>query len=144
MGYELFRDREKLASKFTAGDFFGAGPAGVEEHSFDFVHAAAFFHLFSWHEQVEAMSKAVRLLKPKSGSMLFGRQTGLDEAGVVKHPATRSGEMYRHNADSLRKIIAEVSEKTGIELKGTVSVDDRHGEKKGQNWRVLNFCLTIL
>lgn len=91
-GYELFRDRETLASEFVIGDFFD-GDCGLREGSFDVIHASSFFHLFNWDEQVEAVSKAVRLLKPKQDSLIVGRQAGTEVADTYSHSTCRSGEV---------------------------------------------------
>lgn len=138
-GYDLFRDRDSLKSKITAGDFFSEDWAGLKALLFDIVYAANFFHLFSWDEQVETATRAVSLLKPKAGSMLFGRQTGVEKAGSIKHPATRSGEMYRHNGDSLKKMFEEVAEKLGTELDIEVSAA---AKKAGAKWTMLMFTVT--
>ncbi|KAK0942537.1 hypothetical protein LTR29_005958 [Friedmanniomyces endolithicus] len=73
LGHDFLLDRGRFCVPLVAGDFFGPLP-GLEKGSFDMVHAAFFFHLFSWDEQVQAVAKALQLLKPKQGSMLFGRQ----------------------------------------------------------------------
>lgn len=53
MGYGLFRDRGKLAPKIISGDFSAPASAGLQEGSFNSIHAASFFHLSSWDEQIE-------------------------------------------------------------------------------------------
>ena len=142
-GYDLFKDRNTLKSTFTHGDFFDADTAGLEEQSFDLIYAAAFFHLFSWDEQVEAMSKAVRLLKPKAGSVLFGQQVGGSHAGTFQHSETRSGELYRHNEESLRQLISQVQGEIGLELGFEVQKmeDARQWEK--YQWSILRFRVTL-
>jgi len=71
LGYELFKDNpEKLKSKFFAADFFSPESLpGLEEHSYDMIHAASFFHLFNWDEQVEAWGRALKMLEPKVCSL---------------------------------------------------------------------------
>lgn len=119
LGYDLFRDRNTLQAKFSANDFFDEITPNevLREGSFDYIYAASFFHLFGWEEQVQAFSRAVRLLKPRAGSLIFGRQTSTEgEAHVLNHHATRSGNMFRHNKESFRKLIEEVSTRVGIDL----------------------------
>lgn len=91
-GYELFRDRETLTSEFVIGDFFDED-CGLKEASFGIIHASSFFHLFNWNEQVEAVSKAVRLLKPKKDSLILGRQAGTEIADTYAHSTSRSGDV---------------------------------------------------
>lgn len=94
LGYELYQDKSTLKSKLIAGDFFDR-KCGLSEKSFDLIFASSFFHLFNWEEQVESLSKAVRLLKPKKDSLIFGRQIGAVEAAVYLHETGRSGEVSR-------------------------------------------------
>lgn len=143
LGYELFQDKEKLKARFTSGDFFAAETAGLREQSFDMVHAASFFHLFSWDGQVEAVSKALRLLKPKPSSMIFGRQICVDEAGSMKHSSAQNGEIYRHDAESFKKLIAEVSAKTEIEVGTEVDVIEKSRPQIGNAWNIMVFSITM-
>ncbi|KJX99669.1 methyltransferase domain-containing protein [Zymoseptoria brevis] len=118
LGFDLFQDRDRLAGQFTAGDLFSDDLGGLAGKQFDMIHAASFFHLFSWKDQVDVMSRTVRLLKPKSGSVIFGRQTAVDEAREQDHPANpRSGKMYRHDDSTFRKLVKEVGEVTKVDLK---------------------------
>lgn len=66
LGYDLFRDRDALQAKFSVNDFFDETTQNevLQEGAFDYIYAASFFHLFGWEEQVQAFSRAVRLLKP--------------------------------------------------------------------------------
>lgn len=119
LGYDLFRDRDTLRAKFSVNDFFDETTPNevLQGGAFDYIYAASFFHLFGWEEQVQAFSRAVRLLKPRAGSLIFGRQTCTEgEAHAMDHHATRSGNMFRHNEESFKKLIEEVSVETGIYL----------------------------
>lgn len=96
LGYELFKDRDKLGAKFTSGGFFAAETAGLQAHSFDIIHAAGFYHLFTWDEQVEAISKTLRLLRPTTGSMLLGRLRALrTPAPLRSHRLVRARSIGR-------------------------------------------------
>lgn len=141
LGYELFKDRTSLGIRFEAGDFFLPPPSGpnLEAQSFDFVHASAFFHVFSWDEQVKAMTKTLGLLKARPESMLFGRLAGNAEGKVVKFKGTRSGELYQHNKVTFVKLMREVEEKIGKELK--VEVEEYSG--KSGRWLMLRFSISL-
>jgi SAM-dependent methyltransferase len=59
VGYEAFQDKRHFQAGFVAGDFLASKGETSEEHRQDqyrFVHAAYFFHLWSWKKQVEASS----------------------------------------------------------------------------------------
>ncbi|KAK5718729.1 hypothetical protein LTR15_008463 [Elasticomyces elasticus] len=142
IGYELFKDKEKFHASLIAGDFFEP-ISGLAEHSFDIVHAASFFHLFSWDEQVETVSTALRLLKPKRGSMLFGRQTGVEEASVLKHPATTSGEMYRHSPESWKVLLVQVTQKLGIDADCEVVGYEGGKQRTANAYSLMRFTVVL-
>jgi hypothetical protein len=145
LGYELFQDRQKLSATFKTGDFFGADVGGLKGQSFDYIYGGAFFHLFTWDEQVEAISRAVGLLNQKPGSMIFGFQTGAEKARSRPHDSARSGELFSHNEQSLEKLVSEVAEKTGVELRTEVSVVGGTTRAKPQDdgdWLYLRFSIT--
>ena len=148
-GYDLFRDRERLKTQFSSGDFLSSSldDLGLKEGMFDYVHAAAFFHLFNHEEQVVVMRKAVSLLKKRKGAMLFGRQMGAPrEEGVVKHPASYSGTTYRQTPDTLQEFICEIGMEMGVELECEVSVvEEVEMTVLGVNgmWARLRFCATV-
>jgi SAM-dependent methyltransferase len=148
LGYELFRDGETLGAEFCTGDFFAPdGVVGLEEGSFDFVHAASFFHLFSWEAQREAMGRAVRLLKRSPRSMLFGRQAATVEAGDVEHRWARLGTVaWRHNEESFQRLVEEVGQRVGCDLKVEQSVQEKErmpGVEIAGMWMEHRFCITF-
>jgi SAM-dependent methyltransferase len=116
VGYHLFRDRETLRSTLLAADIFDEENAALKqiEGSIDIVHAGSFFHLFDWNQQVCAAKRVVQLLKPQKGSMLVGRQAGDVNAGEKSRPG-KLGSRYRHNAESWKKLWAQVARETGTQ-----------------------------
>lgn len=80
LGYDLFRDRDTLKSKFLIGDVFDDSDESEFkqiEGGIDIIYAASFFHLFNWDDQVRVAELVVRLLRPVRGSIVFGRQRGM-------------------------------------------------------------------
>lgn len=146
LGYDLFRDRETFAANLVSGDFFERRIKGLKDRSFDIIHAAAFFHLFSWDDQAELMRHALRLLKPKSGSMIFGMQNAVAEPGVVRHPATRAGEVYRHNAASFEKLVLSVAKRDKLQVDSHAALEEVAAQRRVKlvaDAKVLRFCITI-
>ena len=145
LGYELFRDKATLKSKFIAGDIFAPSACGLHDQSFDIVHAGALLHLFTWDEQVEALSSIVRLLRPKPGSLIFGRQTGVEVPGPMKFPNTKSGEIYRNSVTTFNELVQIVAEKTNVGLE--VAIDFLKEVERlndtGDGWKLLNFCIVV-
>ena len=116
LGYELFRDRETLQTKFIAADIFDPKGALDElEGKVDIMGTFSFFHLFSWDEQKKVAQQILKLLKPVSGSLLVGRQVGAREP-TEQQRKEGSGSRYRHNMESWRRFWKEVGEEAGVTL----------------------------
>jgi SAM-dependent methyltransferase len=113
LGYELFRDKETLQSRFIEGDVFDeSSPLSGLNGKIDVVGASAFFHLFSWEEQKIVARRVAKLLKPQKGSLVVGVQVGHNEPS--EHPKTDGGSRFRHNLESWRKMWNEVGEDIGV------------------------------
>ena len=116
LGYELFRDRETYAGRFVVGDIFDDGPNTAMSAlcgKADFIHIAAFLHLFGWEGQIEAAVRIIAFLKDKPGTMILGRQRGSQEPGEFKHPASAKGVVCSHDETTFRRMWDEVEERTG-------------------------------
>ena len=116
LGYELFRDKETLKSRFFEGDIFDADSALKEMHGIvDIICASSFFHLFNWDEQKQAAVQTAKLMKPQAGSLLIGRQVGSSEPGE-KGRSGGKGTRYRHDLETWRKMWKEVGDEVGVEF----------------------------
>jgi SAM-dependent methyltransferase len=114
LGYDLFRDKDSLKSKFIEADIFDPDSSLKELHGkVDIIGASSFFHLFSWDEQKKVAHRVVKLMKQQSGSLLVGRQVGSNEP-AEKARRDGSGSRYRHNLESWKKMWQEVSHETGV------------------------------
>lgn len=146
-GYDLFNDKYKLRSHFYVGDIFYANLQTLGGRSFNMIMAIYFFHLFNWEEQVTAVKKAVHLLKPESGSMIFGVQFGCENARSVPHSSSRSGEAFGHNPHSWSKLVQEVTAQSGISLRSEARLGDAiafmNNGSLGSDFRWLSFEVTI-
>ena len=143
MGYELFRDKGSLTTKFIAGDFFATRESELPSGTFDIVHAASFYHLFNWDEQVEVLAKTVRLLKQAPGSMIFGRQYGVEQARELKHAATRSGSVWQHNLASFEEMVQEVMNRTSTRLQCRVSAVPSPDWYTDEKWSQIRYCIRL-
>ena len=80
LGYDLFRDRDTLKSRFFIGDVFDETTDWTFRElngRMDIIYAPSFFHLFNWEDQVGLAERVVRLLKPVEVSLVLGRQRGI-------------------------------------------------------------------
>lgn len=134
LGYELFQDKEKLQTKFFAGDIFDEDSTLSELNStIDIISANAFFHLFNWDMQKKASLRVVKLLKPRKDSLLVGRQLGNTNPGEQSR-WTNEGTAYRHDIKSLQRFWDEVGEEVGAEFRvdGFEQVVDGLRNKAGE------------
>jgi hypothetical protein len=114
MGYRLFLDRDALKSKFIEADITDANSAlsGLDGKT-DIIYVGSFLHLFNYEGQIGVCKRLVKLLREKKDSLILGRQVGNTDAGEYVQTTNESGIMYRHNAESFKKMWDEVGEETG-------------------------------
>lgn len=126
IGYELFRDRDRLGATFVAGDIFDADDVGFAKVAGKptIVHAQAFFHLFDWQRQVAAAERVVELLRPgTSNAMIFGSQMGNLQPGEI--PNIHGGTRFVHNQESFQRLWDEVGAKTGTKWRVDAELEAR-------------------
>ncbi|KAF2483967.1 hypothetical protein BDY17DRAFT_118669 [Neohortaea acidophila] len=130
LGYELFRDRDTLKTEFIAANVFEA-ESGLDrlDGRVDVVGASSFFHLFNWDEQVHIGKRVVRLLRPRKGSLLLGRQVGNEKAGDVPRRAG-TGSRFRHDGQSWQRLWDQIGQEVGASFEtswsGKPMVTDHH------------------
>ncbi|KAL6713339.1 hypothetical protein ACLMJK_008804 [Lecanora helva] len=125
MGYELFRDRERLGAGMFVGNLLADGddsaaPEAQQLHAhegkMDIVHVASVLHSWRWDNQVRAAKRLVKLSKPQAGSMIIGNQMGSVNAGHYPMP-TGIGYNYRHHEASMMRFWEQVGEETASKWK---------------------------
>ncbi|KAL2864490.1 class I SAM-dependent methyltransferase [Aspergillus lucknowensis] len=107
LGYDLFRDRGRMAAAFIQADFLQLAPTTLPAAKLNVVIAAQFLHLFSWEKQLEAVKKIVDLSSP--GTMLVGYQQGRQRAREYLRPW---GMMFYHNRESFLRLWDLVQQET--------------------------------
>ena len=126
LGYDLFLDRETLKSIFTTADMFSSPSSelmGKLGGGVDIVYAASFFNLFNWDQQIVLISNVIKLMKPKKGSMLLGRQLESIKPGEYPHLKKDGTTTYWHDVDSWRKIWTKAGRATGSTWRVDASLD---------------------
>ena len=108
LGFELFRDREKMRARFVQADIFDPDSDLVHlSGQMDIIIASQFLHLWDWKRQVLAMKRVVELSRP--GAILVGYQRGQVRAQEVMRPW---GTMFFHDLDTYREIWHQVEVET--------------------------------
>jgi hypothetical protein len=137
LGYELFRDKATLKSKFLVGDVFDtSSPLSELDGKIDIIYVASFLHLFNYEDQVKVCKRIVRLLKEKKDSVALGRQIGHENAGEQPNRNDPTKTRWRHNEESFKKMWDEVGELTSSKWRVEVSSERWAGESEdgGRTW----------
>jgi SAM-dependent methyltransferase len=116
LSYDLFADREFFKGQLLAGDIFDespGGPVALLQGTIHIVHAASFFHLFSWDDQVKAGIQLVHLMKNAPDALVLGRHRGSLTAEESPRSVDPSGKVFVHSPDSFKKLWGVISEHTG-------------------------------
>lgn len=127
IGFEMFLDREKMAdATFLAGDVLKDDGLRELEGKVTMIHAANFYHVFSWKKQVVAGINTARLLRPDAEDVfIFGRQIGSAEPGKRVGPTTNtsgSRELFMHDQSTFQALWDEVGKATGTTWKVEVKL----------------------
>ncbi|EHK17845.1 uncharacterized protein TRIVIDRAFT_44992 [Trichoderma virens Gv29-8] len=122
IGTELFDD-EGCGLTFAAGDMLDPEDKALDtlDGKITIIHAANFFHLFTWEEQVKIGMRITRFLKPGvTNALIFGRQIG------THNPRERDGrkKSFLHNQESFQKLWDEVGMKTGTRWRVQVGISE--------------------
>ncbi|KAI0545618.1 hypothetical protein F4679DRAFT_560611 [Xylaria curta] len=133
LGYDLFRDRETLASEMHQANVLDdptVAPWPQLLGRFDIVNFSFVLHCFSRDKQVVMFEQGIRVLKAgKLGTTIMGMASGANES----HMSMWHGEgVFIHNPETFRNLIQEVEEKTKTKWKVEVELDNyiNHSEPK--------------
>lgn len=141
LGFEMFGDADKESSKaltFVAGDILaddGPDPSPLDafNKSFTMVHAANFFHLFSWDEQIKVAKRIIGFLKDDNtaenqdgaaqspGISIFGAQLAHRLPGEHRIMPLNPRTRFLHDATTFQKLWDQVGEETGTRWKTAVT-----------------------
>lgn len=123
LGYELFRDRDTLKTRFVVGSIMEDDGVVMRELEgrFDVVHLGMILHLFGWDDQAKLIRQAMRLLKPEGDGLLIGQQAGNLEGG---YSSSSRRNVFRHNDETFKKLVAEVGTTTGTRWDVKASLDN--------------------
>jgi len=143
LGKELFRDGDKLDFEFHALDVFDDSADWKPlEQRFDVLHLTSFLHIWDWDRQKQAAERLVRLVKPKSGSLLVGSSLGTTVCGDFPN-LEGTGVNFRQSNESFRRFWEEVGEKTGTkwQVRSEVRKMPATSQNEGQKWADPNMGL---
>lgn len=139
LGYDLFRDKDTLASKFIIGDILASNFDDDQESLFqelrekiDIIHVSSFFHLFSLSTQLLIAKRLLKFLRPIPGSLILGRQTGTIYPGVYKHGSCNETQpgMWRHDVGSWSEMWEQAGRESGVQVRVEATLEMTKGFSK--------------
>lgn len=162
LSYDLFRDHGTLKSQFVVADMFlpdeettdsdelrpSAQEASTSPRTIvpltsldkrvSIIAANSFFHLYNYSDQLKLAKRVVRLLSPKRGSLILGRQVGSSVPGEYT-AVNNKGTRYAHDVASFQRFWEHVAKEVGDGCRFRVEAtldEEELGENKNQgtNW----------
>jgi hypothetical protein len=114
IGYDLFRDKDRLQTTFITADVFdNSSPLTQLAGQMNIIYTGAFFHLFNLEEQEKVAVRIVELLVPRPGSLIIGQHSGNENSGEYSRSGESDGpKHFRHNPQSWKEFWDKVGEKT--------------------------------
>ncbi|KAL6821828.1 hypothetical protein J3E69DRAFT_382317 [Trichoderma sp. SZMC 28015] len=124
MGYELFKDKDRLQTTFVAADIFDdSSPLAKLSGQMNIVYVGDFFHLFNLEEQGKITERIVHLLAPQPGSLIIGRQSGGETAMEYSRAGDASGrKQFQHNPQSWKELWDRIGNRTGSKWSADVEL----------------------
>lgn len=145
---------KRLARRSPIPSGFKSILSSLVEHtdsscSWTVVNVFMFLHLLDLAQADIACEKIFKLLRPQSGSMVIGADTGNTEAGelVLRPPMCEPGEhrtIYRHSQETMKEMWERVAAKLGLKVKVTSEYDKyemeerEKGLRESKNWEEEN------
>ncbi|KAI1112054.1 hypothetical protein F5Y14DRAFT_463789 [Nemania sp. NC0429] len=100
LGYELFADKNTAKMTFSPGNVFADDFLEQYRGKIDIIYLASFLHLFNEDQQRVVMRQVNKLLRPRKGSMVFGRNLGAVKGGRFKMESI-GWDLYRHDPQTI-------------------------------------------
>ncbi|PLB48427.1 hypothetical protein P170DRAFT_427511 [Aspergillus steynii IBT 23096] len=158
LGYQLFRDQDRLNATFATGDLTASEPDFLSSPlsqkmsgKMDIIFASSLFHLWDYKTGLVAAIRLVTLCRDKPGVMVTGRQVGSVLGGhYPMHGVDSSAFHYRHNVETVKGFWKDVEEATRTRWKVEASflAEDAIGKARNvlpgydENTRVLCWSAT--
>ena len=135
LGYELFRDRDKMHATFITADLTKESVPSIESFgsSMDIISANGLLHLFNLEDQKTVARHLVRLTKPRAGSMIIGLQIGSMEAGERQRKSADTSH-YLHNLESFDSFWQDVGAATGSKWRVDAKAEKTPESAGNQSW----------
>ncbi|MCJ1421953.1 hypothetical protein MMC32_008320 [Xylographa parallela] len=144
LGYELFRDRNRLNVTFIAANLTQMSTPSLKtlQESFDIISVQNLFHLFNLEVQKTVARYLVSLIKPIAGSLIFGLQVGSTEGKEVEGLA-KGTSAFAHSVETWAKFWHDIGETTNSKWHVRVHADETPEWFKRQRWGMSSMVIIV-
>lgn len=112
LGYELFRDKLQLKSRFLVQNFFEDTSEIMNlEKDVKIINSGMFMHLWDWENQVQVGKRMIHLLAPERGAIITGLHFGSRSSGMWE--AVKDSPMFVHSERTLKDLWDQCAQETG-------------------------------
>ncbi|KAF3285304.1 hypothetical protein TWF970_010373 [Orbilia oligospora] len=133
LSYDLFKDEDQFKGEFFGGcdindeGLFGEG--SIHRHRYDMIYIGYFIHLFPPHKQAHIINSLIQMLKPDSGSMMFGNTAGTAKENGYRMKADFAPPVRNEKGEMERPDFVFHSTKTIVDL-----LSEAVKEEKDKEW----------
>ncbi|KAJ6260536.1 Methyltransferase adrK [Drechslerella dactyloides] len=123
LSFDLFRDENTFEGEFFGGcditdeDLFGED--SIHRGRYDMIYIGYFIHLFPPSQQPKILNNLVQMLKPKTGSMIFGNTSGTAKPSGYLMKADFAAPTKNERGEWVRPDFLFHSTKTIVDLMAT-------------------------
>ncbi|UNI22707.1 hypothetical protein JDV02_008570 [Purpureocillium takamizusanense] len=144
IGYDLFRDRDRLGASFVVGDMLDPDDSRLDDlrARVTIIYAGSFFHLFNWTQQLYIGKRLVGFLKPGTrNALIYGRHVGTSKPEAM---STGPNSVYLHDRSSFQRLWDDVGMLTGTKWEVAMEASregPRTMESLGKNSHPVTFIV---
>lgn len=115
LSYDLFKDRDTFKALFYgACDARSENLATVKHYqAYDIIYTGYVLHLFQLAEQPKILANLIKMLKPQSGSMICGVNSGIAEPpeGMIMEVSVSSAlkDFFMHSPETTKMMIEKAA-----------------------------------
>ncbi|KAJ5088007.1 hypothetical protein N7456_011623 [Penicillium angulare] len=130
LGYELFKDRSSLQSRFIVQDLFQDTPEmSTLIGKFRVIKCGYSMHLWNYARQLDAAKRIIQLASPRGGSIITGMHLGSHNAKLWTDLPPEFKAMFLHNKETLSELWMQASTDTGTRWKFECAIEEDENSK---------------
>ena len=128
LGYDLFRDRGDLHTKFIAQDFLeDTSELSQLSGKIRFLNSGYFLHLWDWDGQIRVVKRMIKLLVPEAGALITGVSYGSLSPGEWALNPHGGRPMFVHDNHTFSRMWDQIGSETNTKWEVCSELEVVHG-----------------